>query len=253
MERLNTLFVGRTLHDLQELASTNEYALALLSKSNPPEGTVISTPCQTDGRGQIGSKWESEPGKNINLSIILYPDFLEVRQQFRLSQAISLAVCDFVKNYLPSFQVAIKWPNDIYVANLKIAGILIQNTLMNNCIRASVAGIGININQTEFLSHPPNPTSLTLQTGRVYDLRELVPALCHFVETRYLQLKSGKMVFLQGDYLRCLYRFGEPCAYQRANGEVFHGAISGLEESGKLKLSVNGREEVFGLKELKFL
>lgn len=252
MKRPNTLFVGQVLYDLPHVASTNDHALLVLSKSKPPEGTVISTFCQTDGRGQIGSKWESEPGKNISLSIILHPDFLLAKHQFQLNQAISLAVCDFVKNYIER-GVSVKWPNDIYVRHLKIAGILIQNTLSNNYIRSSVAGIGININQTYFLTAPPNPTSLKLETQAEFDLEDIVMTLCQYIESRYLQLKSGKIVPLQRDYLRYLYRFEMPALFQRPDGEIFQGTITGVEESGQLRLAVQGKTEVFNLKEIKFL
>ena len=245
MKRPNTLFIGQVLYDLPQVASTNEYALSLLSKSKPLEGTVISTFCQTSGRGQIGSQWESEPDKNISLSVILYPDFLRVKHQFQLSQAISLAVFDFVTYHLGTAEVKIKWPNDIYLGNFKVAGILLQNSLINNFIRSSVAGIGININQTDFLTRPPNPTSFKLIKGREFDLESMALSLCQFIEARYLQLKSGKIVPLQQDYLRNLYRFQTPALFQRTSGEIFQGTITGLEESGELRVLVLGKEEAF--------
>ncbi len=232
--------------------STNSYAQALLSKSNPSEGTVISTYCQTAGRGQIGSRWESEPDKNISLSAIFYPNFLEARDQFQLNQCISLAVFDLVKNCLPDHPVSIKWPNDIYVGGRKIAGILIQNSLINTQIRSTVAGIGINVNQATFLTNPPNPTSLLLETGREHPLPDLVPQLCGHLEARYLQLKAGKIVPLQHDYLRHLYRFGQLASYRRTNGQTFQGIIQGIDEMGRLKVEVGGNVECFDLKEIRF-
>ncbi len=252
MRRPNTLFVGQVIHDLPAVASTNAYALSLLSKSKPPEGTVISTFRQTEGRGQIGSIWESEPDKNISLSVLFYPEFLRALHQFQLNQAFSLAVRDFVADQL-AVDVKIKWPNDIYVEDRKIAGILIQNAITNNHLRSTVAGIGINVNQAAFLTNPPNPTSFLLKTGREFDLESLVLSLCQFIEQRYLQLKSGKIVPLQQDYLRHLYRFATPGLFQRASGEIFHGTITGLDETGRLRVSINETEEVFDLKEIKFL
>jgi len=253
LRRPNTLFVGQAFTDLPQVASTNAHALELLSKSKPAEGTVISTYRQTDGRGQIGSKWESAPDKNLSLSVIFYPEFLPARAQFQLNIATSLAVFDFVKNRLPERPVSIKWPNDIYVGKLKIAGILLQNALINTQIRSSVVGIGININQTTFLTNPPNPTSLSLETNQVFKLDEQIPLLCEFLEQRYLQLKAGKIVPLQHEYLRQLYRFAMPANYQRANGESFTGTITGIDEIGRLKLEVEGKTEVFDLKEIRFL
>jgi BirA family biotin operon repressor/biotin-[acetyl-CoA-carboxylase] ligase len=252
LRRPNTLFVGQVFVDLPQVASTNAHALELLTKSKPAEGTVISTHRQTDGRGQIGSKWESEPDKNISLSVIFYPDFLAVKDQFLLNVFVSLTVFDFVKNCLPDRPVSIKWPNDIYVGKLKVAGILLQNSLINTQIRSTVVGIGININQTAFITHPPNPTSLCLESGQVFNLEELICTLCEFLESRYLQLKAGKIVPLQHEYLRLLYRFAMPAKYQRANGEAFEGTIIGIDKIGRLKLDIGGKVEVFDLKEIRF-
>lgn len=238
--------------DLSQVDSTSAYAQALLSKSKPLEGTVISTFHQTHGRGQIGSHWESEPYKNISLSAILYPDFLEAKDQFQLNQCVSLAIYDLLEKHLPGQPVSIKWPNDIYVGSRKIAGILIQNSLINTQIRSSVVGIGININQMIFVTNPPNPTSLRLETGQDYPLDALVPQVCEHLESRYLQLKAGKMVLLQLDYLRHLYRFGQMANYQRSSGEFFQGIINGVDETGRLKMAVDGEIECFDLKAVRF-
>jgi BirA family transcriptional regulator, biotin operon repressor / biotin---[acetyl-CoA-carboxylase] ligase len=259
LRRPNTLFVGQSMVDLPEVPSTNAYAQALLSESRPPAGTVVTTFHQTAGRGQIGSHWESEPGKNISLSAIFRPDFIEAKDQFQLNQCISLAVLDLVKNCLPDQPVSIKWPNDIYVGSRKIAGILIQNSLINTQIRSTVAGIGININQTRFASNPPNPTSLRLESGHDFPLDDLVPLLCEHLERRYLQLKAGKIVPLQHDYLRHLYRFGQLANYQRTSGPtgasepVFQGTITGIDEMGRLRVEVDSRIECFDLKEIRFI
>ena len=162
MPNKNTLFVGKVLVELPRLTSTNLYAQELLSKSKPSEGTVISTSDQYAGRGQIGSGWESEAHKNITLTFIFYPAFLPIRQQFQLTQAISLGVKDCIEHFVPK-NVKIKWPNDIYINDKKTCGILIQNTLSGAQISSSIIGIGININQTHFQTNPPNPTSFKLE------------------------------------------------------------------------------------------
>ncbi|MEY3367248.1 MAG: hypothetical protein RI973_403 [Bacteroidota bacterium] len=252
MKRFNTLFIGQVFYDLPEVTSTNAYALSLLSQGRPAEGTVVSTFCQTAGRGQQGNHWESEPGKNIALSVLLYPDFLELRQQFFLNMAISLAVCDLVADCLPE-GVRIKWPNDIYVGDRKIAGILIQNTTSNKNISATVAGIGININQTQFLTKPPNPTSLRLETGLDHNLHELIAQLCLRLEQRFLLLREGQNRLLHMQYLANLYRFDTPARFQRDNGTLFEGLITGIDESGRLRIRIGQREESFDLKTIRFL
>lgn len=252
IKSINTLFFGQNFEEHQNLASTNGYAQQLLSKSKPSDGTVISARNQTAGRGQIGSLWESEPDKNLNLSIILYPTFLPIVQQFQLNQAICLGVRDFVAKYVQK-SVKIKWSNDIYVKDNKICGILIQNALKGVQIQSSIVGIGINVNQTEFLSNPPNPTSFKLETQRDFDLSEMQAALCECLEPRYFQLKNGRHDELYLDYLSHLYRYQENALFQRPNGEAFMGMITGISDVGKLQIKTLGKIKEFGIKEVKFL
>lgn len=269
----NTVFIGKVLYHFEELPSTNSYASELLSEttnfsenmeySDIPntfgiEGVVVSTFNQTYGRGQMGSRWESEPNMNLAVSIILKPHFLQARQQFHLNKAIALAVCDFVSDQYadanPSLknEVTVKWANDIYVKNNKIAGILIQNTLSGIDIQSTIIGIGLNINQIHF-NNLPNATSLKLETKKTYILREMLEKLCVFVEQRYLQLKKRDFDTLHNEYLDKLYRMGEDAIYQYPNGDYFSGRIIGVGENGKLTLLTKSGVENFDVKEVKFV
>jgi BirA family transcriptional regulator, biotin operon repressor / biotin---[acetyl-CoA-carboxylase] ligase len=273
----NTVFIGKVLHHFDELPSTNTYASELLSESSnfpqnmeysdipntfgtegPIEGVVVSTFNQTFGRGQMGSRWVSEPNMNLAVSIILKPHFLQARQQFHLNKAVALAVCDFISNEYsennPSLKndVTVKWANDIYVKNNKIAGILIQNTLSGVDIQSTIIGIGININQTRF-DDLPNATSLKLETQKAYILEEMLEKLCIFVEQRYLQLKNRSFDKLHNEYLDKLYRMGEDAIYQYPNGEYFSGRIIGVGDNGKLTLLTKSGVENFDVKEVKFV
>ncbi len=247
----NTLFIGKVLLHFPELASTNAYALNLVSKNKPSEGTVISTYKQLQGRGQIGSKWESEPDKNITLSIILYPTFIEARRQFILNQVISLAVYDFITKYTDK-TVKVKWPNDIYIENNKVSGILIQNSLSSSYLRSSIIGIGVNVNQVNYSTNASNATSLKLVTHQDFILDDLVASLCKCVEVRYIQLRSGFNQKLNDDYLKNLYRYQKKSLFQRANGSSFEGSITGISAIGKLLIRHADGEEAFGLKEISF-
>ena len=248
----NTLFIGKIVHHFEELGSTNEYAVNLISKSNPSEGTVISAYKQTSGRGQIGSKWDSEPGMNLTLSVILYPGFLEASRQFLLTQAIALGVFDCLKAYVAS-NLFMKWPNDIYHENKKTGGILLQSGLKGSQLMWCVAGIGINVNQTIFNPGLPNPSSLKAICGKTIELEELSIKLCQSLEYRYLQLKRGQIKALQAEYLENCYRFMEEALFERPNADVFSGKIIGVDPSGKLLIAHSKGEEAFGMKEVRFV
>lgn len=248
----NTLFVGKVLLHYRTLESTNLTAMEYLSKNTPSEGTTIYTYRQHGGRGQIGSKWESEPDKNVSLSTILFPEFLPSRQQFLLSQTVSLAIYDFLSTYITS-NLRIKWPNDLYVGNKKIGGILIQNVLSGPRLQSSVVGIGLNINQTTFLSDAPNPISLSQLTGKTYDLDTLLAEFCQAFDLRYRQLRAEKYQEIEQSYLVRLYRYGEEAIFQRENLSIFVGRITGIAPDGKLQIATQKGLEKFGLKEVSFV
>ncbi|NUO01486.1 MAG: biotin--[acetyl-CoA-carboxylase] ligase [Saprospiraceae bacterium] len=254
MSNSNTLFIGKVLLEFPALPSTNLFALELLSKSKPTEGTVISASDQTDGRGQIGSKWLGEPGKNIALSIILYPFFLKATRQFSLSQAIALAVRDWAQEILEK-KIHLKWPNDLYIGHRKAGGILIQNSILGQTLQSSVVGIGINVNQKNFDESLPNPTSFCIESnGLEFDLEMLKDRLYQHIEQRYLQLKNGQMDALAAAYHECLYGLGVNLGFERQDGSVFRGVITGTTPSGLLCIRDEyGTEAAFDLKAVRFL
>ena len=250
----NTLFIGKVLHFLEETTSTNTVALEMLAKGGSnaffTEGGVIFTFNQTAGRGQYGNRWDSEKGENIAMSIILKPHFLQARQQFHLNKAIALAVHDVFTVYTEG--VSVKWANDIFIKNKKVAGILIQNTLSGTRIESSVIGIGINVNQTNF-KELPNATSLKLETHKMFDLFKIVEHICQSLEKRYLQLKSGHFEKLDAEYLSKLYRFNEIALFQYPNGAYFQGKIVGISEVGKLVVETKLGLENFDIQGIKFV
>lgn len=253
MRNFNTLFVGKVVLHFPELASTNQYAVEQLAKTKPSEGTVVTTDYQSAGRGQIGSSWQADPGQNIHLSVLFYPQWLAARQQFALSQAMALAVADTI--HLCTHQRArVKWPNDVYVGDQKLAGMLIQNSLQGSHIQWSVVGIGINVNQRNFSPDLHNPSSLSLVTGENFALADVQQILFAQLERRYLQLKR-KDVQLQADYRTQLYRINETAAYREiATDTRFTGQIEGVNEQGKLLIRAeDGALRTFGLKEVQFL
>jgi BirA family transcriptional regulator, biotin operon repressor / biotin---[acetyl-CoA-carboxylase] ligase len=252
LSKNNTLFIGKVYQEFDTLPSTNRYALDLLAQGKPPEGLVISAAFQSEGQGQMGNRWEGQAGMNLALSVILYPVFLPPQQQFALNQAAALAVRDLTASYIEK-PVFVKWPNDIYVQQRKIAGILIQNTLSSSTMLSSVVGVGLNVNQLAFSPELPNPTSLRLEAGTSFHRQELWPALCCQFERRYLQLKAGRLAQLQADYLGCLYGYQRPCRFERLDGEQFQGEIRGIGPQGHLLVAHEKGEEAFQFKQIKLL
>ncbi len=252
---MKTLFIGQSTIELSSIDSTNSYASELLNQSRPVEGTLVYTFNQQNGRGQRGNKWLSEPNKNGALSYILYPTFLAADQQFSLNKIVCLAAADLmseiVKQDAETTDIKIKWPNDIYANNKKIAGILIENTLSSQSIKSSIIGIGININQENFPA-TINATSLKLLVGKDLGVIYCIERLSELLEARYLQLKANKQEALDEEYKSKLYQVGEWKSYW-VNSERIEGMITGVSPIGKLQLLLRNEEvRVFDLKEISF-
>lgn len=260
----NTLFIGKVYLRFDELSSTNDYAAELIasaafetgnmySKSKPAEGTVIRADSQSAGRGQFGSPWSSAPGKNLTFSVILYPNWLDIGAQFKLSMAVALALHDAVRTLQPTpLPIKVKWPNDLYIGACKTAGILIQNNIQGSGIQSSIVGIGLNVNQLDFDPTLPNPTSLALAFGNTFDLNEVAELLFECLERRYLQLKSGQHTVIQSEYESLLFRRGiESIFTQASDGQIFAGIILGVTDTGQLRILTEAGERTFGVKEVR--
>ncbi len=160
---------------LQSVGSTNTYLADHADRFS--HGDIVMAVEQTSGRGQRGNSWEADPGKNLTLSMLLRPEGIDASRQFDISRAVALGTALMLQDLLPGMEVLIKWPNDIYVGDRKIAGILIENTLTGRLIDRSIAGIGININQEQFRSDAPNPVSVFQLTGETHPLLPLAEKL----------------------------------------------------------------------------
>jgi len=237
---------------LTETESTNSYAISLLSKNRPSNGSVIITGYQTHGRGTDANKWESEKDKNLTFSIILYPEFTADRQ-FLLNKAISIGIFRFLQNEFPKEKIAIKWPNDIYINDYKACGILIQNSIMGNKLDYVVVGIGLNVNQNRFISDAPNPISMNMVSGKEYNLDKTLHNLLASIFEQYERVNSGLTDKIEHEYQNALYRVMEWHDYL-IKGLTVHARITGTSEYGQLLLESNDNQKyVCDLKEVKFL
>jgi BirA family biotin operon repressor/biotin-[acetyl-CoA-carboxylase] ligase len=223
----------------------------MLKEGMVKEGSVLYTDFQTSGKGRAGNRWESERGKNLLFSIILYPKFIRPEDQFFISIAISLGICDFADNHFAGSKI--KWPNDIYINDDKIAGILIENSILGNHLENTITGIGININQVDFRSSVPNPVSFKMLTGKEYDLRICLEQLLTSLDNKYRQLINGGRGQLVNDYILRLYRINE-WHYYKSQNRLFKGMVDGISAYGRLKIKEEcGTTTEYDFKEVEYV
>lgn len=237
---------------LPETESTNDYALALLSRNRPDSSCVIIADYQTQGKGTDTNTWESEKGKNLTFSLILFPEFA-ADKQFILNKALALGIADFVKTKLPNHRVSIKWPNDIYVDDKKICGILFQNSVVGNRLDYVVAGIGLNVNQTTFKSNAPNPVSLKMLSELDYNTETELDDLLNSIFEKYDQISVKDESQIEGEYHAILYRLMEWHNFIVKDSMV-RARITGTNSYGQLLLETETAQLLTcDMKEVKFI
>jgi len=244
------MLIGSNIIYREKVSSTNVLAAETLNTTYLPEGSLIYAGEQSNGKGQRGRNWHGEAGKNLTMSIILYPHLLEADRQFMLSKVISLAIAELLDPY--SGAISIKWPNDIYHKDDKIAGILIENAIEGNSIRHCIAGIGININQLHFPPEIPNPVSLNIINRHEYDISVLLEDFCRICDKWYKRLKYAHEDEINEQYRQRLYRLNRLSGYI-LNGRMTRAMIRGVDRYGRLELKMeDGSTGVFGFDEIRF-
>lgn len=245
----NTLFIGKEVVWLSSCHSTNTYAMDLLASADVLEGTVVAAHEQTAGVGQRGTTWESEKGMNLTFSVILKPTWLPLEKQFYLSMAVAIALHKTISYYIKD-SVTIKWPNDIYVKDHKICGVLVQNALHATTIKHSIVGIGININQEVFEN--TRATSLSKIIGHHFQLEDVLCVLLENLEKQYLILKNRSWQILKSNYEFYLYRLNTMSEYRIGEDKII-GRVVGIEDSGHLTIIINNEKRSFDLKEIQYV
>lgn len=236
---------GFEVSEYEELTSTNTEAEQWTGEELK-DRKVILTFCQTQGRGQATNRWESEPGQNVSMTVVFCPEKYEASRQFAVSMVCALGVCDFVGRYAED--ASVKWPNDVYAGDRKICGMLIEHTVGGAFIKRSLCGIGVNINQSEFLSDAPNPVSLRQLTGKRMPLDKAVEELLACIGRRYGQIEDYER--LEKDFMASLYRRQGIHAWEDEAGG-FSASIDRIDEYGRLVLrDTQGKERVYGFKEV---
>lgn len=257
--------------ELESIDSTNNYALDLARAKNLTDrqsatlhGCTVFAHEQREGKGQRGKRWSSASGENVQMSLILTPHPLKLHRQFVLSAMIALAVRDFMAEKSGK-EFYIKWPNDIYFQDRKAGGILIENIISGNDWKWAVAGIGLNINQTEFDPALPNPVSLKQIAGREFDCLELARELSigffNTFENYFLGNTSHpepripnpepRTPHLLSEYNKHLYKRGQKVKLKKDN-RVFEAVIKEVAENGQLIVET-AIEERFDFGEIGFI
>jgi BirA family biotin operon repressor/biotin-[acetyl-CoA-carboxylase] ligase len=228
--------IGQHKVFLSEVESTNTYLSDKFSFEKNHNGMLLWVDNQTKGRGQNQNIWISEKSKNLTFSFIVFPSKLEVYKQFSISKFVCVALCEFLSKYHKN--VKIKWPNDIYVDDKKIAGILIENSVIGKNIFNSVIGVGMNINQTEFAKNIPNPISLFQITNKEYELEDLLSEICTILNKYYEFLEDGKLELLDLHYHKYMYKINSEMNF-KSNNFQFKARIIGVDNLGCLLLKTD--------------
>jgi BirA family biotin operon repressor/biotin-[acetyl-CoA-carboxylase] ligase len=258
---------------LEQIDSTNAYLQRQQSECDI-RNWVVSAENQTAGKGMGNNGWESEVGKNLTFSLALDVSFLPAERQFLLSEAVPLGILEVLDGLLsdsfegidsnrtasarndmplkPAEKLSIKWPNDIFYENHKLAGILINSTIKANIMDISIIGIGLNVNQMHFQDWPTHPISMKMITAKDYDLQPFLEQIAEHIIIKVEQLKSNPTVIEQ-NYLKRLFRYHTWADYE-VDGKVLQLFMTGIDPFGRLMLVDEADNSYcFDIKEIKFL
>lgn len=237
---------------LQETDSTNRW----MAENGGERDMLAWTGFQTAGRGCGTNSWESERGKNLLFSVLYHPKNVPAAQQFILSMANALAIKEALDEY--TADIMVKWPNDIYWHDRKLAGTLIETSLQGGNVKTCILGTGLNVNQTAFRSDAPNPVSLSQILGHEVSCKELLLRIVQHLEDCLGMVESGQWAFVRKEYRACLYRRdGREHLFQRPQGAARLYVLKTVDDDGTLVLlrrdGKEEREERFGFKEIQFI
>ncbi|MEO8239430.1 MAG: biotin--[acetyl-CoA-carboxylase] ligase [Flavobacterium sp.] len=236
---------------LDAIDSTNDFLKALSSKDELDNFTVVTTENQTKGKGQMGSKWQSESGKNLIMSVLVKDFLYDNEQVFNLSIIVSLTVIETLKS-LDIPDLCIKWPNDIMAYNKKIGGILIENTIKSDGRIVSVVGLGLNVNQVNF-DELPNASSLAVICKAEFDKDSLLFLIIEKMKQRIELWKTNSDDFRE-EYFNSLFRKGVPMPFKNLENKNFMGIIQGVSPVGKIQILLEDDSvSEFEIKEIQML
>ena len=237
---------------LDAIDSTSNYLKAMCASKLPKDYTVVSSELQTQGRGQMGTHWQAERGKNLTVSVFKRLPEFNIEQQFYVSMVVSLALCTALKTFkLP--QLCVKWPNDILSAKQKICGVLIENIVKRGKLQGSIIGFGLNVNQKHF-EDLPQASSMSVLTGVLFNTDEVLSEVLKQLEMYFELLVSEDFSKIKSHYEALLFRKDKPSTFKMVDDRTFSGIIQGVTKKGKLKVWTEDEIiKTFDLKEVTLL
>jgi len=231
----NTQFIGQNIIYFNQVDSTNTFAIELMKQNMAENGSVVIAEFQGKGRGQSKNVWVSEAFENLLFSIVLKPVTNFNTDPFSLNKTIAVSIHSTLKSLLPESNVCIKWPNDVFIDNRKVAGILIENNFTGHKLNFCIAGIGINVNQKLEHMQELNATSLAEKSGNTIDREHLLKLLLEKIETNYLLLQAGNKETLNKQFDEALLFYQESTEFNSQNGK-FEAMVMGCDADGRLLL-----------------
>ena len=237
---------------LGAIDSTNSYMRQLCDKEGLDDFTVVMAEHQLNGRGQRGTSWESQKGKNLTCTVFKRLDKVPVNEAFVISMVTSIAIASALQA-LGVPKIRVKWPNDILSEDKKICGILIENIIKQHDVEASLIGIGINVNQIKF-KNLPQAGSLMSILGKFIPVDEVLDAVLKQLQRKFNIFEAGDNFLLRMAYEGLLYRKDKPSSFRSPNGEIFPGYIKGVDPNGEIRIQLEDDViKSFGMKEIQLL
>ena len=236
---------------LNAIDSTNAYLKDMVSAVLPKDFTVVIADNQTGGRGQMGTVWQTETGKNLTASVFKLIPELKVEDQFYISMAVSVAIYKSLETFkIP--QLSVKWPNDILSADKKLCGTLIENVIKSNKFEGSIIGFGLNINQ-KYFENLPKASSMSLITGQLFDINEVFLEILKQLKIQLNLLTTEKFAEIKNQYETSLFRKDKPSTF-KTKDKMFSGIIKGVTNTGQLNVwTEDAIIKTFNLKEVTLL
>jgi len=237
---------GKQVFKLNSVDSTNNYAANLLKDGIIENGAVVMADFQTNGRGQRSNVWHSAPGMNLCASFVYLPANLALSDLMTINWWVSLSVIDLLNKF--SVKASIKWPNDIFVEDLKVGGLLIETVNQGTQVKSIIIGVGINVNQLDF--NTIQATSIK-KTNRIHNsIEDVLWSLCDSLTSNVPLLNQRDM--LKSSYEAHLFRVGVKQEFLIAEQAVF-GEIQGVGSLGQLKVRIDNQDQLFDHGQIKFI